>query len=348
MSACCLSLVPGYLAAVVGPARDEGRRRIEPAVVGRSLLFVASLSFVFILLGLSATAAGSFLSDNQVAPRRVAGGHSGAAGAILIAIGVLVFTNELFRLNIEVQQPLGRWGLNLFQNTWRHWRKSQPAQGGPHTALSEVDNRGVYVQAGFLEQVRVEVDTRRLGTRATCARREGQERPEDRRPLGHRSCAELGVEDGQQVTVFADHKHGEGTPGPLVEKRGELIAGHGGVVLHCVGMRVRGEAGDGPSRSSPKRGDVRWLRSLAFFDALVLATLLWAAVSGEHVPLLALWPTHGVLYLLALATSVRSASEAGVPWRVVSAVMLLGPLGAVPMLELSLRRATPTDEPAQE
>lgn len=225
VSPCCLPLVPGYLAAVVGPARDEGRRRIEPAVVGRSLLFVASFSFVFILLGLSATAAGSFLSDNQVALRRVAGlaiiamgalfvasvfvlrlnrdwrpgglleragrggpvvaglafsiawtpcvgpalgailgiastgssvGEGGAllavysaglalpfvftavgfgaaqrsfgwmkrhfaaiqvaSGGILVAVGVLVYTNELFRLNIEVQQLLDRWGLNFFQN----------------------------------------------------------------------------------------------------------------------------------------------------------------------------------------------------------------------------------------
>jgi hypothetical protein len=36
-------------------------------------------------------------------------------GAILIVMGVLVFTNELFRLNVEVQQFLDQFGLNFFQ-----------------------------------------------------------------------------------------------------------------------------------------------------------------------------------------------------------------------------------------
>jgi cytochrome c-type biogenesis protein len=46
--------------------------------------------------------------------------HYGAimatGGAILIAMGVLVYTDELFRLNIEAQQFLDKFGLNFFQN----------------------------------------------------------------------------------------------------------------------------------------------------------------------------------------------------------------------------------------
>ena len=38
------------------------------------------------------------------------------SGVILIAMGLLVFTGELFRLNIEIQQALDRLGLNLFQS----------------------------------------------------------------------------------------------------------------------------------------------------------------------------------------------------------------------------------------
>jgi cytochrome c-type biogenesis protein len=38
------------------------------------------------------------------------------AGALLIAIGILVFTGELFRLNIEAQQLLDDWGLNFWQD----------------------------------------------------------------------------------------------------------------------------------------------------------------------------------------------------------------------------------------
>ena len=37
------------------------------------------------------------------------------AGALLISIGVLVLTGELFRLNIEAQKLLDEWGLNFFQ-----------------------------------------------------------------------------------------------------------------------------------------------------------------------------------------------------------------------------------------
>ncbi len=39
-----------------------------------------------------------------------------SAGVVLVAMGVLVFTGELFRLNIEVQQFLDRYGLNFFQS----------------------------------------------------------------------------------------------------------------------------------------------------------------------------------------------------------------------------------------
>jgi cytochrome c-type biogenesis protein len=37
------------------------------------------------------------------------------AGLLLIGIGVLVLTGELFRLNIEAQKVLDGWGLNFFQ-----------------------------------------------------------------------------------------------------------------------------------------------------------------------------------------------------------------------------------------
>jgi len=225
VSPCCLPLVPGYLATVTGLSPADQGRGLDPAVLRRSLLFVTSFSTVFIVLGLSATALGAFLFDNQPALRKVAGvaivamgllfvavvfvtrlnrdwrpqalvarggrggpvlaglafaiawtpcvgpalgailglastGQSTATGAallavyslglaipflltaigfgaaqrsfrwmqrhhapiqvtsglVLVAMGVLVFTNELFRLNIEIQQALDRWGLNFFQS----------------------------------------------------------------------------------------------------------------------------------------------------------------------------------------------------------------------------------------
>lgn len=225
VSPCCLPLVPGYLAAVSAKAPENRARRIDPAVIGRSLVFVGSFSAIFILLGLSATALGAFLFESQLALRKIAGvaivlmgalfvvsvfvvrlnrdwrsaalleragsggpvvagvafalawtpcvgpalgailglastqqsategagllaiysaglgvpfvlsalgfsaaqrsvgwirRHYGAiqvtAGLVLIAMGVLVFTNELFRLNIEIQKLLSELGLNFFQS----------------------------------------------------------------------------------------------------------------------------------------------------------------------------------------------------------------------------------------
>jgi cytochrome c-type biogenesis protein len=225
VSPCCLPLVPGYLAAVSGKSPGADAASVDRALIGRSLLFIGSFSAVFILLGLSATAIGAFLFENQPALRKVAGGaiilmgllfvasvfvvrlnrewhpsglieraRSGgpvlagvafaiawtpcvgptlgailglasasqsagegaallgvysaglgvpfllsavgfsaaqrsfawvkrhyaaiqvAAGVVLVTMGVLVYTDELFRLNIEVQKALDRLDLNFFQD----------------------------------------------------------------------------------------------------------------------------------------------------------------------------------------------------------------------------------------
>jgi len=95
VSPCVLPLVPGYLSAVTGVSINEidqvGWRR----VLGPSLLFVASFSAVFILLGLTATALGSTLRDNQELLTNV-------GAVMLIAMGVL-FIGATFvdRLNRE-------------------------------------------------------------------------------------------------------------------------------------------------------------------------------------------------------------------------------------------------------
>jgi cytochrome c-type biogenesis protein len=226
VSPCCLPLVPGYLAAISGqtPGPAVADRRVDRAVMVRSLVFVASFSAIFILLGLTATAIGSFLFEGKLTLQRIAGvaivlmgvffiasvfvtrinrdwrparlieraGTGGpviagvafafawtpcvgpalgailglastqnstlegagllavysaglaipfllvaagfsaaqrsfdwlkrhyaaiqiASGVVLIVMGVLVYTNELFRINIEVQKLLSDLGLNFFQ-----------------------------------------------------------------------------------------------------------------------------------------------------------------------------------------------------------------------------------------
>ena len=93
VSPCCLPLVPGYLATVSGVEPGELGRRVDPRVIFRSGLFVATFSVLFIALGLTATAAGSFLFDNQPTLNKV-------AGVAIVAMGVL-FVASVFvtRLN---------------------------------------------------------------------------------------------------------------------------------------------------------------------------------------------------------------------------------------------------------
>ena len=99
LSPCCLPLVPGYLATVSGVEPSALGRRVDPRVVGRSLLFVGTFSLLFILLGLGATAAGDFLFNNQPTLNTV-------AGVAIIAMGVF-FVASVFvtRLNRDFRPP---------------------------------------------------------------------------------------------------------------------------------------------------------------------------------------------------------------------------------------------------
>ena len=95
VSPCCLPLVPGYLATVSGTQPRELGRRFDPRVLGRSAIFVGTFSLIFILLGLGATAIGSFLFDNQPTLNTV-------AGVAIIAMGVLFLASiAVPRLNRE-------------------------------------------------------------------------------------------------------------------------------------------------------------------------------------------------------------------------------------------------------
>jgi cytochrome c-type biogenesis protein len=93
VSPCCLPLVPGYLATVSGVRPGEGSRRLDPRTLGRSGLFVLTFSLIFVLLGLGATAVGSFLFDNQPLLSKI-------AGATIIAMGLL-FAGSVFVLRLN-------------------------------------------------------------------------------------------------------------------------------------------------------------------------------------------------------------------------------------------------------
>jgi cytochrome c-type biogenesis protein len=95
LSPCVLPLVPGYLSAVSGVSATELENAGWRRVLGPSLLFVASFSSIFILLGLTATGLGSALQDHKEALTKV-------SGVLIIAMGLL-FVGSLFitRLNRE-------------------------------------------------------------------------------------------------------------------------------------------------------------------------------------------------------------------------------------------------------
>ena len=82
LSPCVLPLVPGYLSTVIGVAPADIKTAGARRVLGPSLLFIASFSLIFILLGLTATQVGSLLNDH-IATLRTAG------GVLIIAMGAL-------------------------------------------------------------------------------------------------------------------------------------------------------------------------------------------------------------------------------------------------------------------
>lgn len=105
VSPCCLPLVPGYLAAVSGAAPgNRSRSRLDPRVLARSLMFVGTFSLIFILLGLSATAAGSFLLSNKLLLNRISGVAIIAMGVLFVASVFVVRLNREFRPHALIER----------------------------------------------------------------------------------------------------------------------------------------------------------------------------------------------------------------------------------------------------
>ncbi len=95
VSPCVLPLVPGYLSVISGVRVDEIEDADWQRVLVPSLLFIASFSTVFILLGLTATALGSTLRDHQDLLTDV-------GAVLLICMGVLfIAATYVDRLNRE-------------------------------------------------------------------------------------------------------------------------------------------------------------------------------------------------------------------------------------------------------
>jgi cytochrome c-type biogenesis protein len=108
-SPCVLPLVPGYLSAVTGVTPNELDDVSWQRVLGPSLLFVASFSTIFILLGLASTGLGSSLHNHRQTLQTI-------SAILMIAMGVLFIASSfIVRLNREwhidgLMQRAGRGG----------------------------------------------------------------------------------------------------------------------------------------------------------------------------------------------------------------------------------------------
>jgi cytochrome c-type biogenesis protein len=95
MSPCVLPLVPGYLSTVVGVAPADMQHAGARRVLVPSLLFIASFSSIFILLGLGATAIGSTLNDHKQTLEQI-------GGVVIVLMGVaFLATPFVDRLNFQ-------------------------------------------------------------------------------------------------------------------------------------------------------------------------------------------------------------------------------------------------------
>ena len=105
LSPCTLPLVPAYIAAIGGgDAAPSGRQRIDRRLLGRSALFVLTFSAIFIALGLTATALGSFLIESQFTLRKVAGVVIAVMGVLLVASLFVLRLNRDWRPSGLVQR----------------------------------------------------------------------------------------------------------------------------------------------------------------------------------------------------------------------------------------------------
>ena len=97
ISPCVLPLVPGYLSAVSGVSLTEIKDRNQSTwrILLPAIVFCASFTVVFVVLGMTATSLGSVLRDSRGTLDKV-------AGAVIIALGVFfLLTPFVDRFNRE-------------------------------------------------------------------------------------------------------------------------------------------------------------------------------------------------------------------------------------------------------
>jgi len=109
LSPCVLPLVPGYLSAVVGVAPADLERASKRRVLIPSLLFVASFSLIFILLGVGVTLFGSSFATHRQLLDKLAAGAIIALGTFFVASTLVSRLNRTWHVDALMQRA-GRGG----------------------------------------------------------------------------------------------------------------------------------------------------------------------------------------------------------------------------------------------
>jgi cytochrome c-type biogenesis protein len=96
LSPCVLPLVPGYLSTVIGVTPVDLKEGVSARrVLVPSLLFIASFSTIFILLGMSATVIGSALTNHKAELEQIGGVVIVAMGLVFLATPFIgIFNRE--------------------------------------------------------------------------------------------------------------------------------------------------------------------------------------------------------------------------------------------------------------
>lgn len=152
LSPCVLPLVPGYLSAVTGVSAQDLGEAPTRRVLAPSLLFVASFSAIFIVLGVTATGVGTALQEHRGTLEKV-------SAAIIVALG-LFFIAGLFmaRLNRQwhvdaLMQRAGRGGPLLtgaaFAVAWTPCVGPTLGAVLSAAALSESAGRGAFLLSAY-------------------------------------------------------------------------------------------------------------------------------------------------------------------------------------------------------
>lgn len=114
LSPCVLPVVPGYLSVITGldvtasTGENQGWRERHWPIARDTGLFILGFSSVFIGLGLSASAIGDLLFDNQLLLSRLSGFLVFAMGLFLL--GSITTKNPRFYQEARFQPDLGRFG----------------------------------------------------------------------------------------------------------------------------------------------------------------------------------------------------------------------------------------------